>query len=464
MELIINIAYLFAAIGFILGLKLMGDPTKAKLGNYFAASGMVIAIIATIALIFNNSPNIPNVIFLIAALTIGTVLGRVMAYKVEMTEMPQLVSLFNALGGAAALIISVNEAVINIHSPLSLMGNIALALGAILGGVAFTGSVVAYFKLANKFNIGFQNTVKILSRVLLITIVGITVLVFSTNILGLSFLNYLLIISVVSLLYGIVFTVPIGGADMPVLVSFLNAITGVATAFSGIAFNSPIMLIGGILVGATGVYLTMQMCTAMNRSLGVVLAGKITDEEVPEGVNSEIEVQRISAVETSSLLAFSKKVAIVPGYGMAVAQAQQACYELQKKLMEKGADITYIIHPVAGRMPGHMNVLLAEANIDYKYIKDMVDVNDVMEQFDAAVIIGANDVVNPAAETEENSVIYGMPIIKAYQAKQVIMMKRGMAAGYSGAINPLFGRSNCKILFGDAKDSLNQIIDELKKI
>ena len=344
------------------------------------------------------------------------------------------------------------------------MGNIALALGAILGGVAFTGSVVAYFKLANKFNIGFQNTIKILSRVLLITIAGITALVFSTNILGLSFLNYLLIISVVSLLYGIVFTVPIGGADMPVLVSFLNAITGVATAFSGIAFNSPIMLIGGILVGATGVYLTMQMCTAMNRSLGVVLAGKITNDEVPQGVNSEIEVQRISAVETASLLAFSKKIAIIPGYGMAVAQAQQTCYELQKKLMEKGAELTYIIHPVAGRMPGHMNVLLAEANIDYKYIKDMVDINDVMEQFDAAVIIGANDVVNPAAETEENSVIYGMPIIKAYQAKQVIMMKRGMAAGYSGAINPLFGRSNCKILFGDAKDSLTQIIDELKKI
>ncbi len=464
MDLLINIAYLFAAIGFILGLKLMGNPAKAKLGNYFAASGMVIAIIATAVLILTNSPKIPNVIFLIAALAIGTILGRVMAYKVEMTGMPQLVSLFNALGGAAALIISINEAVINIDTPLSLMANITIALGAILGGIAFTGSIIAYFKLANKFNISNQNTIKLFSRLLLIAISSVTVLFFTTNILGISFLSYLLHISVMSLLYGVVFTVPIGGADMPVLVSFLNAITGVATAFSGIAFNSPIMLIGGILVGATGVYLTIQMCTAMNRSLGVVLAGKITSGDIPEGANSDIEIQQISAVETASLLTYSKKIAVIPGYGMAVAQAQQVCFELQKKLMEKGAELTYIIHPVAGRMPGHMNVLLAEANIDYKYIKDMVDVNDVMEQFDAAIIIGANDVVNPAAETDENSVIYGMPIIKAYQARQVIMMKRGMAAGYSGAVNPLFGRSNCKILFGDAKDSLTQIIDELKKI
>ncbi|MCB9360591.1 MAG: NAD(P)(+) transhydrogenase (Re/Si-specific) subunit beta [Flavobacteriales bacterium] len=464
MDLLINIAYLFAAIGFILGLKLMGNPAKAKLGNYFAATGMAIAIVATAVLILNDSPKVTNVIFLISALTIGTIIGRVMAYKVEMTGMPQLVSLFNALGGAAAVIISINEAVININTPLSLIINIALALGAILGGVSFTGSIVAYFKLANKFNIGNQNAAKIVARFLLLSIIGVSVIFFSSNILGISFLSYLMLISIVSLLYGIVFTVPIGGADMPVLVSFLNAITGVATAFSGIAFNSPIMLIGGILVGATGVYLTMQMCTAMNRSLGVVLAGKITSGEIPQGANSNIEVQRISAVETASLLAFSKKIAIIPGYGMAVAQAQQACYELQKKLMEKGAQVTYIIHPVAGRMPGHMNVLLAEANIDYKYIKDMVDVNDVMEQFDAAIIIGANDVVNPAAESDENSVIYGMPIIKAYQAKQVIMMKRGMATGYSGAVNPLFGRRNCKILFGDAKDSLVQINDELKNI
>ena len=278
-------------------------------------------------------------------------------------------------------------------------------------------------------------------------------------------MNFLIIITIASLVYGVTFTLPIGGADMPVLVSFLNAITGVATAFSGIAFDSPIMLIGGILVGATGIFLTMQMCTAMNRSLMTVLAGKMKKGGfTQDSEQGEIEVQPITSIETASVLAFSKKIAIIPGYGMAVAQAQQACFELQKNLVNKGAEVTYIIHPVAGRMPGHMNVLLAEANIDYDYIKDMEDMNDAMEQFDAAIIIGANDVVNPAAETDENSLIYGMPIIKAYQAKQVIVMKRGMAAGYSGARNPLFERGNCKLLFGDAKDSLSQIIDELKKI
>ncbi len=464
MDLLIDIAYLLAAIGFILGLKLMGNPKKAKIGNYVAAIGMVIAIIATAILILNNSPKVANVVFLIAALTIGTIIGRFMAYKVEMTGMPQLVSLFNALGGAAAVIISINEAVINLNTPLSLLVNIVLTLGAILGGISFTGSIVAYFKLANKFNIGNQNLARILSRLLLLIIIAGSVAFFIVPGLGISFLTFIVVMSVISLIYGVVFTVPIGGADMPVLVSFLNAITGVATAFSGIAFNSPIMLIGGILVGATGVYLTMQMCTAMNRSLAVVLAGKITSGNASKGSNASIQVQRITSVETASLLAFSKNIAIIPGYGMAVAQAQQACYELQKNLMSKGASLTYIIHPVAGRMPGHMNVLLAEANIDYKYIKDMVDVNDAMEQFDTAIIIGANDVVNPAAETDEDSVIYGMPIIKAYQAKQVIVMKRGMATGYSGASNPLLERNNCKVLFGDAKESLTKIIDELKKI
>lgn len=464
MDLLVNVAYLLAAIGFIIGLKLMGDPKKAKVGNYVAAAGMVIAIAATMILILNHSTKITNVIFLISVLSIGTVLGRVMAYKVEMTRMPQLVSLFNALGGASAVIISINEAVINNQSPLSLLFNVVLTLGAILGGISLTGSVIAYFKLSNKFKYSNQNTALIISRFMLTFIIAGTITFFTVPNLGITFLTFIVSISIVSLLYGIVFTVPIGGADMPVLVSFLNAITGVATAFSGIAFNSPIMLVGGILVGATGVYLTMQMCTAMNRSLRIVLAGKIKSGITKNNSAVHVEVQRITSIETASLLAFSKNIAIIPGYGMAVAQAQQACCELQKNLMSKGASLTFIIHPVAGRMPGHMNVLLAEAKIDYKYIKDMVDVNDSMEQFDVAIIIGANDVVNPAAESDENSVIYGMPIIKAYQAKQVIIMKRGMATGYSGASNPLLERNNCKVLFGDAKESLIKIIDELKKI
>ncbi len=463
MDLIINIAYLLASVGFILGLKLMGNPAKAKTGNYIAALGMIIAVVATTILITSNSPKIINVIFLISGLTAGTIIGRIMAYKVEMTGMPQLVSLFNALGGASAVVISINEVIIT--EELSTLTALVLALGAILGAISFTGSIIAYFKLANKLKFKNQNVMLALSRALLFIIIAGSVSFFMFQNIGEEFMSFLIIITITSLVYGVTFTLPIGGADMPVLVSFLNAITGVATAFSGIAFDSPIMLIGGILVGATGIFLTMQMCTAMNRSLMTVLAGKMKKGGfTQDSEQGEIQVQPITSIETASVLAFSKKIAIIPGYGMAVAQAQQACFELQKNLVNKGAEVTYIIHPVAGRMPGHMNVLLAEANIDYDYIKDMEDVNDAMEQFDAAIIIGANDVVNPAAETDENSVIYGMPIIKAYQAKQVIVMKRGMAAGYSGARNPLFERGNCKLLFGDAKDSLSQIIDELKKI
>lgn len=460
MELLINSAFLVSAIGFILGLKLMGKPSQAKLGNSIAALGMIIAIATTAFMIIGGAPKITNIIFLFSALTAGTLIGRYMAFNAEMTGMPQLVSLFNAFGGASAVLISINEAIIQTEqTPLV---NFLLVVGAVLGGMSFTGSIVAYFKLARNVNVGYLKLIKFLSFFIFVIIVVSLLMYFSVRFNGLSFLMFICALSMLSLIYGVVFTIPIGGADMPVLVSFLNAITGVATAFSGLAFNSPIMLIGGILVGATGVFLTFQMCTAMNRSLRVVLAGKI--KSAGNGSSSEMEVQTITPVETASLLAFSKKIAIIPGYGMAVAQAQQACYELQKNLMAKGASVTYIIHPVAGRMPGHMNVLLAEAKVEYYMIKDMDEVNDTMEQFDICIVIGANDVVNPAAEDDPESVIYGMPIIKAYLSNQVIVMKRGMAAGYSGAENPLLGRQNCKLLFGDAKESLSRILDEIKRI
>lgn len=463
MELLVNIAYLLAALGFIIGLKLMGNPSKAKLGNYIAASGMVIAIIASSFLIIDGSPKITNIVFLFSALTVGTIIGRYMAYNVEMTGMPQLVSLFNAFGGISAMLISLNEAYIIPEAENTILLSFVLAIGAVLGGMSFTGSLVAYFKLSRNVNIGNLRLIKFLSFFILMVMLLELVVYFTVLENGLSFLLFICTLSILSLIYGVVFTIPIGGADMPVLVSFLNAITGVATAFSGIAFNSPIMLIGGILVGATGVFLTFQMCSAMNRSLRVVLAGKIITAST-KGGGANIEVQSISPVETASLLAFSQRIAIIPGYGMAVAQAQQVCFELQKNLISKGASVVYIIHPVAGRMPGHMNVLLAEANVDYSMIKDMEDVNDNMEQYDVCIVIGANDVVNPSAEEDPESVIYGMPIIKAYLSKQIIVMKRGMATGYSGIENPLLGRTNCKLLFGDAKESLIKILDELKRI
>jgi NAD(P) transhydrogenase subunit beta len=272
-----------------------------------------------------------------------------------------------------------------------------------------------------------------------------------------------MLLGVLALVYGLLFALPVGGADMPVLIAVLNAVTGVATAFSGILFESTIMLLGGILVGATGILLTIQMCKAMNRSLRKVLIGGHAARAELTG-NGEQLIQTITNAETASVLAFAQQVAIVPGFGLAAAQAQKLCFEMQKALNAQGTNVKYIIHPVAGRMPGHMNVLLAEANVDYDDIVEMEEVNDNMEQFDACVVIGANDVVNPAAEENESSPIYGMPVIRAYRAKHVIVLKRGMAAGYSGVSNPLFEKSNCRLLFGDAKTSLQKIVEELKRI
>jgi len=463
MEVTISSAYLYSAISFILGLKFMGTPSKAKIGNIIAATGMLVAIIATSFLVINKAPKIENIIILIIVLLIGTIIGKYMSSKVEMTAMPQLVSLFNALGGLSAFTISLNELFINFNNDVSSIFKIVIILGIVLGGASFTGSIVAFYKLSGKLNKGNSSVLKRISQMLLLLIVVLSMSIITNpefNILSLVIIGLL---SLLSLLYGMLFAMPIGGADMPVLISLLNAITGIATIFSGVIFNNSIMIVGGVLVGSTGIILTIQMCNAMNRSLKNILFGTQNGVKAITG-GREIEIQQTSTVEVSSLLAFSKNVAIIPGYGMAVAQAQQVCYELQKNLMNKDVNITYIIHPVAGRMPGHMNVLLAEANIDYKHIKDMADVNDVMEQFDVAIIIGANDVVNPAAETDADSPIYGMPIIKAYQSKQVFVMKRSMSTGYSGVENPLFERSNCKVLFGDAKESLSNIIDELKNI
>lgn len=463
MELTINSAYLYSALSFILGLKFMGSPSKAKMGNVFAATGMLIAILATSFLVIHQVPKIENIIILILVLLMGTIIGKYMSSKVEMTAMPQLVSLFNALGGLSAFIISLNELYINANNDLTIVFKTVVISGVVLGGASFTGSVIAFYKLSGKLNKGNPTILKRLSQMLLVAILVLSISIITNPNFSVLTIVLLGLIAVLSLVYGMLFSMPIGGADMPVLISLLNAVTGIATIFSGVIFNNPIMIVGGVLVGSTGIILTIQMCNAMNRSLKNILFGAQNGAKAITG-QREIEIQQASSVEVSSLLAFSKNVAIIPGYGMAVAQAQQVCYELQKNLMGKDVNITYIIHPVAGRMPGHMNVLLAEANIDYKHIKDMADVNDVMGQFDVAIIIGANDVVNPAAETDTSSPIYGMPIIKAYESKQVIVMKRSMSTGYSGVENPLFERNNCKVLFGDAKESLNNIIDELKNI
>ncbi len=457
-----SLVYLVSAIGLVQGLKFMGDPARAKLGNTVAAASVVIALIAVGIANSNATTSFISIGLLLGFILLGTVIGKVWSDRVAMTAMPQLVSIFNALGGACAVILGLNAAYGD--QPVDTMFlAIVLILGGVFGATAFTGSLVAFMKLDGRKLPRPVVAHKYISQALLLLMSALSVAYFTMGSSVLPFPTVLLAISIAALLYGIFFTLPIGGADMPVLISLLNALTGVATLMAGLLFKDPVMLIGGILVGATGLLLTTQMCTAMNRSLGSVLAGSFRSSG--DGASeADQEIKPITAVETASLLAFCKQVAVVPGYGMAVAQAQRECFALQEQLKQNGVELHFIIHPVAGRMPGHMNVLLAEANIPYSSVVDMQSVNDKMEHYDAVLVIGANDVVNPAAENDPTSSIYGMPIIRAYKAKQVIVMKRGMAKGYSGVTNTLFDRANCKILFGDAKASLETIIKELKRI
>lgn len=458
-----GILYLISTIGLVQGLKLMGDPARARMGNAVAAFSVVLALGAVTWASIVPGTNTAHLVLLGLLLAAGTVLGRVWSYRVAMTAMPQLVSLFNALGGLSAVLLGLNM----VHGTNMNSGSVAagtvLMLGVVFGGVAFTGSVVAYLKLDGRRLPPAKRLHRGVARVLFAAQSALLVAYLLPPETPLPFAVLLTTMAILALVHGLFLTLPIGGADMPVLIALLNALTGVATLLAGLLFKDTVMLIGGILVGATGLLLTVQMSKAMNRSLRSVLGGTIKGAKGGVAAAEE-EVRPITAVETASLLAFSKHVAIVPGYGMAVSQAQQAVYELQGLLQRMGAGVHYIIHPVAGRMPGHMNVLLAEANVPYASIHAMEEVNDHMDRYDAVLVIGANDVVNPAAESDPDSSIHGMPIIRAYKAKQVVVLKRGMAKGYSGERNLLFERQNCRILFGDARSSLQAVVDELKRI
>ncbi len=382
-----------------------------------------------------------------------------MSDRVEMTEMPQLISFFNAMGGGCAMILAIVEARLDAYPSTASLT--LLWSGLIIGAASFSGSIVAYRKLAGKQKDKKATWIMWLSRALLLVFIAAPIL-YVYDVLP----QYLELISIVllvlGLVYGVIFVLPIGGADMPVVISLLNSLTGVATALAGILYNNSIMIAGGIFVGAAGVLLTLLMCQAMNRSLLSVIGGKFKSSKGGPVEEEHIEIKTTSFGEVATKLAFSQKVAIIPGYGLAVAQAQHLCKQLQSLLENKGTEVHYIIHPVAGRMPGHMNVLLAEADVHYDILKEMDAVNDDMSSYDLAIIIGANDVVNPAAETDEHSPIYGMPIIKAYNCREVVVIKRGMAKGYAGVENKLFGYDNCQLLFADAKDALTGITNELK--
>ncbi len=461
---ILEICYIAASITFILGLKMLSSPDKARKGNLYAAYGMGLAIVATI--LFKeefSSEKTLNYVLIFAGLLVGTLIGTRMALKVKMTAMPQMVSFFNGMGGACAAVISLVEFDHLMHTGEFDLGLIiVIVLGLIIGSVSFSGSIIAYGKLEGKIGDKALPAGQILNIVLLLGILGLGAYV---TVMDVPNEMFIYIILGLSLLYGILFVMPIGGADMPVVISLLNSFTGMAAAFGGFLYDNQAMLTGGILVGSAGTILTVLMCQAMNRSLTNVIIGSFGGGGAAAGGDKEQgTVKEVTATDAAILLAYASKVSVVPGYGLAVAQAQHTVHSLEKALEEKGIDFTYAIHPVAGRMPGHMNVLLAEADVPYPKLLEMEDANDQMANTDVVLVIGANDVVNPAAENDPSSPIYGMPIIDVLSAKNIIVMKRSMGKGYAGIENELFFHDKNRMLFGDAKDSLESLISEVKNL
>jgi len=466
---ILEIIYIVASVLFILGLKMLSNPRTARRGNILAAFGMGFAILATIFFHKKDGSHIGNIPWIIAAIVIGTIIGWIIARRVKMTAMPQLVSFFNGMGGAAAALISLMEfphisAELVARTGMANGQVLAILIALIIGSVSFAGSMIAFGKLDGWIGDMRVKAMKYVNLTILFLLLASVVYVMTRDVQASSELTSLIyIILGVSLVYGVLFVMPIGGADMPVVISLLNSFTGVAAAMGGFLYNNQAMLTGGILVGSAGTILTILMCKAMNRSLLNVIVG------VFGGGGSSVAgeagtVKEINLSDAAVLLSYSKRVVIVPGYGLAVAQAQHICHELDKLLEEKGVEVRYAIHPVAGRMPGHMNVLLAEADVPYEQLVESDEINPDLPNTDVLIVIGANDVVNPAAEDDPSSPIYGMPIIKARDAKNVIVMKRGMGKGYAAIENMLFFNDRTKMLFGDAKNTLQALVNEIKNL
>ncbi len=466
---ILEISYIVASVFFIVGLKMLSHPETARRGNIIAAIGMFLAILFTILFHKKDGQPIGNIGLIVIALIVGTIIGWVVAKKVKMTSMPQLVSLFNGMGGACAALISLmefphighNSTVVNLMSGEAL----TILAGLVIGSVSFAGSMIAFGKLDGRIGDLKTRTLTYINIINLLIIIGSVVYIMSRGIVGHASeaMPFVIALFVFSLIYGVFFVMPIGGADMPVVISLLNSFTGVAAATGGFLYNNQAMLTGGILVGSAGTILTILMCKAMNRSLFNVIVGAFGGGK-GDALEVKGSIKEITLSDASILLSYSQKVVIVPGYGLAVAQAQHLCHELEKLLEEKGVEVSYAIHPVAGRMPGHMNVLLAEADVSYDKLIEMDDINPTMPNVDVCVIIGANDVVNPAAIDDPASPIYGMPIIKAHEAKNIIVMKRGMGKGYAAIENNLFYNDKTRMLFGDAKSTLQKLITEIKNL
>ncbi len=459
----IQLTYLVAASLFILGLKKLGSPATARNGNLVAAVGMLLAIVATML-----DQHVLNYGMILLGLVIGSGIGAVAAYKVQMTEMPQMVGLLNGLGGAASALVAVAEfwRLLDSSQPIPLDVNISMLLDVLIGGVTFTGSFLAFAKLqglisGSPITFPFQQPFNI--GLLGLYLAGSAYLIATPDSLPIF-----LAVVAVSLVLGVMFVIPIGGGDMPVVISLLNSLSGIAASAAGFVVMNNMLIIAGALVGASGLILTEIMCKAMNRSLFSVLFsafGSVTAAGGASGGGATNQtVRSIDPEEGAMMLGYARSVVIVPGYGMAVAQAQHSVRELADQLERMGVDVKYAIHPVAGRMPGHMNVLLAEANVAYTQLYDMDDINPQFEQADVALVIGANDVVNPAARSDTNSPIYGMPILEVDRAKQTIVIKRGMSTGFAGVDNELFYKDKTTMLFGSAKDMVAKLVSEVKQL
>lgn len=485
---LLTFCYLIGSVTFIIGLKMLSNPASARKGNWIAATGMTIAILGTIFLYRDESGNkLHNYGWIFGGILIGSIVGTLAARKVKMTAMPEMVSLFNGMGGACAALISFiefehlanNQFTITIEEsyvsdavtatdvmqlPVPTGMLITIMLGLIIGSVSFAGSMVAWAKLNGRMkDIAFPGQ-HIFNLVLLAVILGLAVYLVGWVPASSHLLFYG--IFALALIYGLFFVLPIGGADMPVVISLLNSFTGVAAACGGFLYDNKVMLTGGILVGAAGTLLTILMCKAMNRSLANVLIGSFGggSKAAVGGAKQQGSYKEITLSDTAVVMSYAQKVFIVPGYGLAVAQAQHACHELEKLLESKGVEVKYAIHPVAGRMPGHMNVLLAEADVAYDKLLEMEQANDEFPNTDVVLILGANDVVNPAAKNDPSSPIYGMPILDVELAKAVIVNKRSMKPGYAGIENDLFFQPKTSMLFGDAKKVLQDLITEIKSI
>ena len=480
-DIAIKILYMISCIFFIRGIKLLGKTDTARKGNAYSAVGMLIACVtvliqkdvmsafSTDAAAWGGNPLLANgYCWIIVAVLIGTIIGAIWSKKVQMTGMPELVALFNGFGGLSSLLVALTQYIA--ASKGDYFTAVSLGLTIAIGAVAFTGSLVAWGKLSGKMTfkgwvIPAKNAVNGVLCVLgLVSIIAYAFLT-SDNPLGCAEIEKYAIIAstAIFLLLGFTMVIPIGGGDMPVIISFLNALSGLAAAFAGFAINNTVLVVSGCLVGASGLILTLIMCKAMNRTFGSLLFKSFGGQK-KKGANGPAKEPKSMSVEDAyMILEAAKNVVFVPGYGMAVAQAQHAVKELCDKLEENGAEVNFAIHPVAGRMPGHMNVLLAEANVPYEQLKTADEMNPQMSNVDVAIVIGANDVVNPDAINDESSPLYGMPIVNAHEARTVFVLKRGKGTGFSGVENPLFTNDNTVMIYGDAKATVSALVSEFNE-